>query len=157
MPWDPIGDLEHWIHGILHPSELDPSAPVMTATPTHNAPAPQPHPAAVQNAGAASVNRIAGHDDKGGAHAAPHAAPHAHATPYTATVHTHGHSLRLRKAPSTEAEILARMPPGAHVTVTGAAQNGFLPVKYSEGHGHPLTGFASAEWLRGPSSPQHNS
>ena len=46
----------------------------------------------------------------------------------TATVTS---SLNLRAGPSTADAILAVMPPGATVAITGAAQNGFYPVTYA--------------------------
>ena len=52
-------------------------------------------------------------------------------------------ALNLRAQPSTSARILAVMPAGATITVTGAASAGFLPVIYAG-----MSGWAAAEYIR---------
>ena len=66
----------------------------------------------------------------------------------TAVVITDGLNLNLRNAPSATATIVGRIPSGASVEVTGAAQNGFLPVRYSG-----ISGWASASWLSFSANP----
>ncbi len=66
----------------------------------------------------------------------------------TAQVITDGLNLNLRNGPSATATIIGRMPPGATVDVMGAAQAGFLPVRYNG-----TNGWASAEWLSVSASP----
>ena len=61
---------------------------------------------------------------------------------YRATV-TAASGLKLRSGPDTASNTLVTMPMGATVTVTGAAQGGFLPVSYGD-----LSGFASETYLR---------
>jgi uncharacterized protein YraI len=51
--------------------------------------------------------------------------------------------LRLRDFPDTDGEVILVMPAGATVTVTGTAQNGFLPVTY-----RGSSGWAHSSYLR---------
>jgi uncharacterized protein YraI len=57
-------------------------------------------------------------------------------------------SLNLRSGPSTTASVITVMPNGATVTITGALNNGFYPVRYGT-----LTGYAYAAYLRIGSNP----
>jgi uncharacterized protein YraI len=57
-------------------------------------------------------------------------------------------SLNLRSGPGTTFSVLALMPAGATVSITGAQQNGFYPVRYNG-----INGFASATYLRLSSQP----
>jgi len=57
-------------------------------------------------------------------------------------------SLNLRSGPGTSYSIVALMPNGATVTITGAQQNGFYPVTYGA-----LAGYASAQYLQIGSAP----
>ncbi len=61
--------------------------------------------------------------------------------PTTATVFDG--ALNLRAGPGTTYTVLALMPDGATVTITGALTNGFYPVTYNG-----TAGYASAEFLR---------
>jgi uncharacterized protein YgiM (DUF1202 family) len=61
----------------------------------------------------------------------------------SATVITDGLSLNLRSGPGTTFGVIRSIPSGATVDVMGAAQNGFLPVRYAG-----TKGWASAAWLR---------
>ncbi len=57
-------------------------------------------------------------------------------------------SLNLRSGPGTNYSIVALMPNGATVTITGAQQNGFYPVQYGT-----LSGYAYAQYLQIGSAP----
>jgi uncharacterized protein YraI len=60
-------------------------------------------------------------------------------------------SLNLRSGPGTTYSVVALMPDGATVTITGALQNGFYPVTYGN-----LSGYAFADYLQiggTPSTP----
>lgn len=62
-----------------------------------------------------------------------------------------GGALNLRSGPGTNFSVITVMPNGATVTITGALQNGFYPLRYGT-----TNGFASATYLRiggTPSSP----
>jgi D-alanyl-D-alanine carboxypeptidase len=56
--------------------------------------------------------------------------------------------LNLRAGPGTDFPVLAVMPPGAAVTPTGGAENGFLAVQYQG-----MDGWAAAEYLGGAPAP----
>lgn len=61
--------------------------------------------------------------------------------------------LNLRGGPSTGDSVLAIMPGGARVTITGSAQNGFYPVIYNG-----TSGWAYGDWLKPDSAtPPDNS
>jgi uncharacterized protein YraI len=57
-------------------------------------------------------------------------------------------SLNMRSDADLSATVITVLPAGAEVSVTGAGQNGFLPVSY-DGH----SGWASADFLQGGSAP----
>jgi len=61
----------------------------------------------------------------------------------SATVTTVGVSLNLRSGPGTSFAVIRSIPSGAQVDVMGAAQAGFLPVRYQG-----TKGWASADYLR---------
>lgn len=65
----------------------------------------------------------------------------------SATVTTVGMSLNMRSGPGTTFGVIRSIPSGAQVEVMGAAQGGFLPVRYQG-----TEGWASAEYLRVGSS-----
>lgn len=56
-------------------------------------------------------------------------------------------ALNLRSGPGTTYAAQRVLPPGTAVTVTGAEQNGFLPVSWGS-----LTGYVSSAWLTDPGS-----
>lgn len=66
----------------------------------------------------------------------------------SAVVITDGLNLNLRNAPSSTATVIGKLPSGATVDVMGAAQSGFLPVRYQG-----TSGWASSAWLRVGSAP----
>ena len=59
-----------------------------------------------------------------------------------------GGALNLRSGPGTNFSVLALMPGGSTVSITGALQNGFYPVRYNG-----INGFASATYLQIGSQP----
>jgi uncharacterized protein YraI len=61
----------------------------------------------------------------------------------SATVTTVGLNLNLRSGPGTSFGVVRSLPSGAQVEVMGAAQGGFLPVRYQG-----TKGWASADYLR---------
>lgn len=61
----------------------------------------------------------------------------------TATVTTNGLSLNMRSGPGTNFGAIRTIPSGARVDVMGAAQNGFLPVRYQGS-----SGWSSMDFLR---------
>jgi len=64
-------------------------------------------------------------------------------TPTTQTATVIDGALNLRSGPGTTYSVVTVMPDGATVTITGALQNGFYPVRYGN-----LTGYAFADFLQ---------
>jgi len=73
----------------------------------------------------------------------PSPTPTPTATPWQGMATVTAHSgLKLRQSPDTSSKTITTMPMGATVTVLGAQENGFLPVRYAS-----LEGYASASYL----------
>ena len=60
----------------------------------------------------------------------------------TATVTTNGNNLNLRREPSTDAEVIARIPNGSQVTVLDQGLDGWLNVSHNN-----MTGFVASRWI----------
>lgn len=60
----------------------------------------------------------------------------------TGTVNSGSDSLNVRAAANTASEVLAKLPTGTQLDVTGPSENGWYPITYQD-----VTGFVSAEYL----------
>ena len=60
----------------------------------------------------------------------------------TGTVRTNGSNLNLRKEPSLDAEVIARMPNRTNVTILDTDTNGWHKVAFQG-----MTGYAASQWI----------
>lgn len=63
------------------------------------------------------------------------------------STNTPGSTLNFRQSPSTSSAVMASLPHGSQITITGPAQNGWFPVSIGQ-----YTGYVSAQYVK-PFSP----